>query len=78
MIPTQNIDGLWEEMNLPCGKVAVKNADGFSYTCRHCNKIVGSADEPADCKAKREQQPPRGNDWWLIDGDYKDEQTNDR
>ena len=72
----QVTDGMWDEMNLPCGQVAVKNADGISYTCRHCNFIVGSAEEPADCKKKREEAVPKGKDWWLIDGDYKNETTN--
>lgn len=65
-------EGRWEEMHLPCGKTAVLNQDKVSYTCTHCNEIIGSAKEPPDCRKQREESPPKGKDWWLIDGDYKD------
>lgn len=62
-----------KKMTLPCGKVAELNEDGVTYTCMHCKTIVGSKDEPADCKTKREKAEPLKGDWWM----FTDEDTND-
>lgn len=62
-----------KQMTLPCGKVAELNDDGMTYTCRHCRAIIGSADEPSDCKTKREKAEPVKGDWWL----FADEENDD-
>lgn len=55
-----------QAMQLPCGKVAELNSDGVTYTCRHCRTVIGSKDEPADCKTKREKAEPPKGDWWMF------------
>lgn len=60
------LQGGIRQIMLPCGKVGELDDSGVTYTCLHCKVIVGSKDEPADCKTKREKAEPRVNDWWLM------------
>lgn len=48
---------------LPCGH----NAELWNeqWICDHCNIQIGSVDEPADCKEKRENAEPYKNDYWM-------------
>jgi hypothetical protein len=62
-----------KKMMLNCGKVAELNPDGVTYTCLHCKGVVGSKDEPPDCKTKREKAEPLQGDWWM----FADEDLND-
>jgi hypothetical protein len=60
-------------MQLACGKYAELNDDGLTYTCLNCRAVIGTKDEPADCKSKREKAEPRKGDWWMFADEGKDE-----
>ena len=64
-----------KQILLPCDKVAELNEDGVTYTCLHCKSIVGSKDEPPDCKTKREKAEPLKGDWWMFADEENDEQS---
>lgn len=63
-------------LQLACGKYAELNDDGMSYTCHHCRAIIGSKDEPSDCKSKREKAEPLKGDWWMFADEGNDDQKN--
>lgn len=65
-----------KSMQLACGKIADLNDDGMTYTCRHCRAIIGSKDEPIDCKSKREKAEPLKGDWWMFADEGTDDQKN--
>lgn len=62
-----------QKMQLPCGKIAALNKDGATYTCLHCKNVVGSKDEPTDCKTKREKAEPLKGDWWMFADEVEDD-----
>jgi hypothetical protein len=64
-----------KSMQLPCGKIADLN-DDLSYSCRHCRAVIGSTDEPSDCKSKREKAEPLKGDWWMFADEENDDQKN--
>ena len=72
----QTIEYGIKQMTMPCGKVAELNEDGVTYTCQHCKAIIGSKDEPADCKTKREKAEPLKGDWWMFADEGTDDQKN--
>ncbi len=58
---------------LPCGNSAVLNERENNYTCNYCQYIIGSTDEPSDCKRKREESEPYKNDYWMNINDEPDQ-----
>lgn len=58
---------------LPCGNAAVLDERENNYRCNFCNEIIGSADEPSNCKTKREQAEPFKNDYWMNINDELEE-----
>jgi hypothetical protein len=55
---------------LACGNAAILDERENVYRCNFCYEIIGSADEPPNCKTKREQAEPFKNDYWMdIDND---------
>lgn len=58
---------------LPCGNAAVVEPNGYTYRCNYCYEIVGSAEEPLECKQKREQAEPFKNDYWMNINDDETE-----
>ena len=41
------------------------------YICNYCHSVVGSADEPPNCKAMREKAEPYKNDYWMNINDHE-------
>ena len=50
---------------LPCGNAAVLDERENNYRCNFCYEIIGSSDEPENCKKKREESEPYKNDYWM-------------
>lgn len=50
---------------LPCGNTALLHDRENRYYCNFCYEVIGSADEPTNCKTKREQAEPFKNDYWM-------------
>lgn len=50
---------------LPCGNAAVLSERENAYRCNYCYEMIGSNDEPSNCKTQREQAEPFKNDYWM-------------
>lgn len=50
---------------LPCGNVGILDKTTNTYLCNYCWYVVGSKDEPSDCRKKREDTEPYKNDYWM-------------
>lgn len=51
---------------LPCGNAALLNSKENQYYCNYCNFVIGSADEPTECRRKREEATrPINKDYWM-------------
>jgi len=50
---------------LPCGNTALLHDIEQVYYCNYCDHIIGSIDEPSECKRKREEAEPIKNDYWM-------------
>ena len=50
---------------LPCGNAAILDERNNNYRCNFCYEVIGSEDEPLNCKTKREQAEPFKNDYWM-------------
>jgi hypothetical protein len=56
---------------LPCGNMGVLYTGSKEYICNYCHSVVGSADEPPNCKAMREKAEPYKNDYWMNINDHE-------
>jgi hypothetical protein len=59
---------------LPCGNAAIRDDQEKAYRCNYCNFIIGSSEEPSECKRKREEAEPIKNDYWMDINDDPTEQ----
>lgn len=52
---------------LPCGNAALLNERENQYYCNYCNYVIGSKEEPTECRRKREEatRPINTNDYWM-------------
>ncbi len=56
---------LAQRIILPCGNTAILDSKDNTYRCNYCTNVIGSSDEPSDCKRKREEAEPFKNDYWM-------------
>ena len=61
---------------LPCGNAAMLDDRENVYRCNFCNYIIGSSEEPSDCKRKREEAEPIKNDYWMDINDDSEQYRN--
>jgi hypothetical protein len=54
-----------KKLILPCGNTALLHDRENLYYCNYCQFVVGSSEEPSDCKRKREEAEPIKNDYWM-------------
>ena len=50
---------------LPCGNAGIYFDREKVYICNYCNSVIGSEDEPTNCKNMREKAEPYKNDYWM-------------
>lgn len=50
---------------LPCGNAAILNDRENNYYCNYCNYVVGTKEEPIECRVKRESVERYKNDYWM-------------
>ena len=65
-----------KRLQLPCGNVAeLLDKNKALYFCNYCRTIVGSNEEPEQCKRMREDAEPIKNDYWMdIENDEQNNQ----
>jgi hypothetical protein len=54
-----------KKLILPCGNTALLHDRENQYYCNYCHFVIGSTEEPSDCKRKREEAEPIKNDYWM-------------